>query len=291
MTPTIQTLLRESDSLPGDSSRLDVELLLCHVLGKDRVYLRTWPEQQLNGEQFERFQGLLARRRAGEPIAYLVGHRAFWNLDLQLNRDTLIPRPETETLVQCALDALPATPCRVLDLGTGSGAIALALASERSAWRIDAVDVSAACVAMARHNAAVHGLETATIWLSDWYSEISGAYHLIVSNPPYVDPADPHLGQGDVRFEPRRALVAADAGMAAIKQIVAGAMTRLEPGGVLMFEHGWDQAAASAGVLADAGFIDVTCHRDLAGRDRVSVGCKPGRWSTSGDPTTTPPRG
>lgn len=249
--------------------------MLCHVLGKDRVYLRTWPEEQLSEAQIERFQGLLARRIAGEPVAYLVGHRAFWTLELQLNSDTLIPRPETETLVQCALDTLPATPCRVLDLGTGSGAIALALASERPAWQVDGVDVSAACVAMAQRNAAAHGLENVVLWRSDWYGEVSDCYHLIVSNPPYIDPDDPHLDQGDVRFEPRRALVAAQAGMADIEAIVAGAMARLEPGGWLLFEHGWEQAAASAGLLAGAGFTGIHCQRDLAGRDRVSAGCKP----------------
>lgn len=268
--------MRDCASIPGDSPRLDAELLLCHVLGKDRVYLRTWPEQRLNDEQLAHYQALLARRVAGEPIAYLVGHRAFWSLDLQLNDATLIPRPETETLVQCALDAVPTDPCRVLDLGTGSGAIALALASERPAWQIEAVDVSAACVAMARQNAVAHGLENAAFRVSDWYSEVSGPYRLIVSNPPYIDGADPHLEQGDVRFEPRRALVAARAGLAAIEQIIAGAMSQLEPGGWLMFEHGWEQGQSCASLLSEAGYSEIACYQDLAGHDRVSMGRKPG---------------
>ncbi len=269
---SVKSLLSRSGEIDSDSPRLDLELLLAHVLNKDRVFLRAWPEYRLGADQLACFEHLLARRCGGEPLAYLTGSKAFWTLDLRLNADTLIPRPETETLVQEALARYPEAPVRVLDLGTGSGAIALALASERPEWQLDAVDVVPACVEMARCNAQRYGLNNVNVRLSDWFSDVTGSYHMIVSNPPYIDPLDPHLEQGDVRHEPRRALVAAGHGMAAIEHIVATAAGYMERGGYLLIEHGWNQGEACTRLLADAGYHEVCCIQDLGGRDRVSVG-------------------
>jgi release factor glutamine methyltransferase len=273
--PCIKSLLARHAELTSASSRLDVEILLCHVLGKERVFLRAWPETQLTVAQVLRFEQLLACRRQGQPVAYLTGRREFWSLSLQVNDDTLIPRPETEALVAEALARCPDTAMRVLDLGTGSGAIALALACERPLWQIDAVDVSPGCIEVACRNAIAHDLQNVQFSVSDWFSRLSDGYPLIVSNPPYIDGDDPHLRQGDVRFEPRRALVAAEHGMAAIRHIVAAAPRRLEAGGYLMIEHGCEQGQACARLFAGAGFVGIACVQDLAGRDRVTLGCKP----------------
>jgi release factor glutamine methyltransferase len=273
--PSIRELLTGHSALPGDSSRLDAELLLAHALGKPRVFLRAWPELQPDDDQLERFRQLLQRRMRGEPVAYLLGSREFWSLDVRLNSATLIPRAETETLVEAALAIFGESPIRALDLGTGSGAIALALASERPTWRIEAIDSVPDCVAAARANANRLGLANVHCIVGDWCQGIGGSYQLIVSNPPYIDAGDSHLDQGDLRFEPRAALVADDHGLAAIRQVVSQAAVRLEPGGWLMLEHGHDQRAACSELFAAAGYTDVECLRDLAGRDRVTKGRRP----------------
>jgi release factor glutamine methyltransferase len=272
----IKSLLARHREVAGDSPRLDVEILLCHVLDKDRAFLRGWPEYQLSGQQLAEFERLLARRLQGEPIAYVTGHREFWSLDLSLTADTLIPRPETETLVAEALARCPDATMRVLDLGTGSGAIALALASERRQWQIDALDVSPACIEVAQRNAISHGLHNVHFTVADWFDRVSGCYQLIVSNPPYIDADDPHLQQGDVRFEPSSALVAGDNGLAAIREITQRAPSHLSPGAFLMIEHGYQQRQACAQLFVDAGFVAVDCVQDLAGCDRLTIGCKPG---------------
>lgn len=270
---TVQALLRAGADLPGDSAARDTEILLCHVLDKPRAWLYTWPEKVVPPAQVQGFTQLLERRRNGEPVAYLTGRRDFWTLSLSVNEHTLIPRPETETLVEWALSiALPAYAL-VADLGTGSGAIALALASEQPQWRVCAVDASEQALAVALENAVANGLSQIEFIHSDWYAKLQGRrFNLIVSNPPYIRDADAHLRTGDVRFEPRSALVASNDGLACLELIVAGAAGLLLPGGALLLEHGYDQAEAVRNMLACAGFGDIESRCDLAGIERVTGG-------------------
>jgi len=262
----------------SDSARLDAELLLCHVISRSRTYLYSWPDATLSDAQFQAFQQLLARREAGEPVAHLTGTRAFWNLDLEVDASTLIPRPDTEMLVETALanaklaHSKPA-PLTLLDLGTGTGAIALALAGERPAWEVVAVDASADAVALATRNAELHQLTNVRIVQSDWYRAFDGQrFDMIVSNPPYMDTTDPHLAQGDVRFEPRSALVADDQGLADLRHIVTEARHHLLPGGRLLVEHGYDQGPAVQALFEAAGFSAVSRVLDYAGNERVTHG-------------------
>lgn len=270
-----EALRRAAGRLEGrsDSPRLDAEVLLAHVLGKPRSHLHAWPETELDEADARRFAELVERRAAGEPVAHLVGQREFWSLPLEVTPDTLIPRPETELLVEALLERLPAgRPARILDLGTGSGAIALAVRHERPRWSVTAVERSPAALAVARRNAQRLGL--AIDWREgDWYAPVTGErFTAIVSNPPYVAEADPHLGEGDVRHEPRSALAAGPEGLDDLERIIAGAPAHLEPGGWLLLEHGLDQAEAVASLLKSRGFDEVRCLRDLAGHDRVSLG-------------------
>ncbi|MGE4408551.1 peptide chain release factor N(5)-glutamine methyltransferase [Pseudomonas sp.] len=273
---TIESLLQAVDLPASPSPRLDAELLLAHVLGKPRSYLRTWPERVPSAEQCQAFAECLRRRRAGEPVAYILGRQGFWSLELDVAPQTLIPRPDTELLVETALALLPATPARVLDLGTGTGAIALALAAERPGWQLTGVDRVGEAVALAERNRQRLGLGNARFEVSHWFSALQGGrYRLIVSNPPYIAAADPHLQRGDVRFEPRSALVAGADGLDDIRLIVARAPAHLESGGWLLLEHGYDQAAAVRELLAAAGFGEVQSRRDLAGHERISLGRLP----------------
>lgn len=269
---TIQEALqRAMASLPGDSPKLDAEVLLGFVLGQSRTYLYTWPERELSATQQSLLEELVARRASGTPVAYLVGEREFWSLPLQVNEHTLIPRPETELLVEQALARLPRSG-RALDLGTGTGAIALALVSERPDAEIWAVDASREALKVARANVERLGLPVQLVH-SDWFAQLSGQrFHLIVSNPPYIAEADPHLGQGDVRFEPLTALASGRDGLADIRQIVARAPAHLHPGGWLLFEHGYDQGAPVRELLTQAGFSGVETVQDYGGNDRVTLG-------------------
>ena len=273
---TIQSLLDSADLPTSPTARLDAELLLAAVLGKPRSYLRTWPEHEPGAEQLAAFAALLERRRMGEPVAYILGHQGFWSLDLEVAPHTLIPRPDTELLVEAALQLAPATPLRVLDLGTGTGAIALALASERGGWQVIGVDRIAEAVALAERNRQRLHLGNAEFRQSSWFDGLAGErFDLILSNPPYIAADDRHLGEGDVRFEPLSALVAGVDGLDDIRQIIAQAPRHLQAGGWLLLEHGYDQAEAVRELLAAAGFTAVDSRRDLGGHQRISLG----RWT------------
>jgi release factor glutamine methyltransferase len=258
----------------SESARLDAELLLSSVLKKDRTWLYTWSDKGLSAEQQQQVDELLARRMRGEPVAYLIGERDFWSLNLQVHPSTLIPRADTETLIEWALELpLPANS-RVVDLGTGTGAIALALASEQPGWQVSGVDFQPQAVALAQANAQRNQLPRVTFCQSDWFSALSGTFDLIASNPPYIDAADEHLSQGDVRFEPRTALVADDHGLRDLALIIDQAPQYLNADGWLLLEHGYDQAEAVCRMLIQRGFTDVENRRDLGNNPRISGG----RW-------------
>lgn len=260
----------------SDSAKRDAEILLGFVTGRARTYLLAFGETPLTAEQAEQLTLLLARRERGEPVAYLVGEREFWSLPLSVSPATLIPRPDTECLVELTLERLPATPCAILDLGTGTGAIALALASERPDCQLTGIDLQPEAVALAQHNAQKLAINNARFLQGSWFTPVAGQkFALIASNPPYIDEADPHLGQGDVRFEPGSALVAADQGLADLAAIVQQAADYLEPQGWLLLEHGWQQGESVRTLLNAAGFIAVATHRDYGGNDRVTLGQKP----------------
>lgn len=272
----IMTVLAE-----GESPRADADVLLCHLLDCRRSYLMTWPERELDAAQQATLQEWLARRLNGEPIAHLVGEREFWSLPLKVSPATLIPRPDTEVLVEQALTKIPQGPCAVLDLGTGTGAIALALKSERPEIEVWAVDRMADAAALARENSAALGLPI-EVRDGSWFEPLgepdrdkTPRFAVIVSNPPYIDGADPHLEQGDVRFEPRSALVADDAGLADIRHIVAHAPAYLLTDGWLLLEHGWDQGEAVRQLLRDSGYREVATVRDYGDNDRVTLGLCP----------------
>ncbi|MCF5902756.1 peptide chain release factor N(5)-glutamine methyltransferase [Aeromonas veronii] len=265
----------------GECPRADADVLLCHLLGCRRSYLMTWPERELDAAQQATLQTWLARRLNGEPIAHLVGEREFWSLPLKVSPATLIPRPDTEVLVEQALTRIPQGPCAVLDLGTGTGAIALALKSERPEIDVWAVDRMADAAALARENSTALGLPI-EVRDGSWFEPLGESdrdntprFAVIVSNPPYIDGADPHLEQGDVRFEPRSALVADDAGLADIRHIVAHAPAYLLTDGWLLLEHGWDQGKAVRQLLRDGGYREVATVRDYGDNDRVTLGLCP----------------
>lgn len=261
----------------SDTARLDVEVLLVHVLVVERSWLYTWPEHPLSPSQQSLFDDLIHRRKQGEPIAHLTGEREFWSLPLKVNSSTLIPRPDTETLVEKALSLSLPESARVLDLGTGTGAIALALASEKPAWQITAVDAVPAAVTLAKENAHHLNFQNIIVQQSDWFSELGNQqFDLIVSNPPYIDPDDQHLQQGDVRFEPQTALVSGDHGLADLQIIITAAIPHLLDSGWLLVEHGFEQAGSVRSLLKKGGFENVDTALDLSEKDRISFGQKGG---------------
>ena len=273
----IDQLLAHAAQITSDTAQLDAELLLAFVLDKPRSYLYTWPDRTVEQAQAERYLTLLERRKQGEPVAYLLGRQGFWTLDLEVAEHTLIPRADTELLVEATL-ALGAAdaPLQVLDLGTGSGALALALASERSLWQVTGVDRIESAVALAQRNQQQLQLTNVQFLVSHWFSAIAGQrYALIVSNPPYIADNDPHLQQGDVRFEPLSALVSGADGLDDIRLIITQAPSCLLADGWLLLEHGFDQAHAVRELLCQAGFVDVASQRDLSGHERISLGRLP----------------
>jgi release factor glutamine methyltransferase len=274
---SVSELLKLSAKLQlnSDSPQLDCELLLCHALEVDRTWLRTWPENQVSVSQQALFESLLDQRVNGTPVAYLIGTRGFWSMDLNVSSDTLIPRPETELLVEIALNlSIPNKACG-LDLGTGSGAIALALASERLDMQWIAVDSQQGAVELAQSNCDQQQLTNVSIFQSSWFDAIkapNNKFDLIVSNPPYIAVADPHLSQGDVRFEPSTALVSGVDGLNDIKIIVRQSPSYLNANGWLILEHGYNQGQSVRELMLAAGFSQVVTKQDYNNLDRVTLG-------------------
>ncbi len=259
-------------AIASDSARLDAELLLAKVLNTSRSYFYAHPEYVLNAKQLAALHDLLELRCLGHPIAYILGQKEFWSLDLTVNNGVLIPRPETETLVEFALQLNLPTDASVVDLGTGSGAIALALASEKKSWQIVAVEFNNAALTVAKNNietVATKHFSALQLIQANWLSAFAEqSFDLVIANPPYIDIHDPHLQQGDVRFEPKTALVSNEQGLADIKCIVRHATYCLRAGGYLMIEHGCDQSEQTKDLLTNNNFVDVNGHRDLSNNFR-----------------------
>ncbi len=256
------------------SAALDAEVLLCLVLQKQRSYLRTWPEQDLPANLALQFWALIEQRQQGTPIAYLTGYREFWSRDFLVTPDVLIPRADTELLIELCLALIPTDkPCKIIDLGTGSGIIAITLAAERPLAELTGTDLSLAALAIAKANAAHHQITNVQFYQSDWFTSVpDGSYQLIVSNPPYIAEHDEHLQLGDLRFEPRSALSAAESGLADIRMITKQAYPRLESGGYLLIEHGYDQQQQVQRIFNDCHYQQIQTITDLAGLPRVSYG-------------------
>jgi release factor glutamine methyltransferase len=265
------TIAAVQASLPLDP--LENRILLCEATGLSRVQLITQGDRPLTAYEAQRLDGLVARRLRGEPIAYIVGRREFFGLDFQVGPAVLIPRPDTELIVELALERLPQGPARLLDMGTGSGAIAVAVAHTRPDADVTALDVSPDALAVAQANAAANGARVRFLE-SSWFDALAAAeaFDVIASNPPYIAAGDEHLSQGDLRFEPVGALTDHADGLSALRIIVTGGPRHLVPGGWLLLEHGYDQAAAVRALLLDAGYTDVQSWQDLAGIERVSGG-------------------
>ncbi|MGF1644716.1 MAG: peptide chain release factor N(5)-glutamine methyltransferase [Thiotrichales bacterium] len=277
MTLTLGTAVRNATLLLSahtEAARLEAEVLLAHVLQRPRGYLYAWPEHALGKREQSAYDTLLKRRIAGEPIAYLVGQREFWSLTLAVSPAVLIPRPDTELLVELALGRLPAGDCaEVADLGTGSGAIALALAHTAPRWRITATDRCEQALKIAEFNAKRLGLGNVTFHCGDWCAALPGnRYDLILSNPPYLAVDDPHLRHAGLPFEPRAALVAGEDGLDALRRICACARAHLNPGGWLILEHGYTQAPAVRELLTTHAYTGIESHRDWAGQPRATIG-------------------
>ncbi|ATF08740.1 peptide chain release factor N(5)-glutamine methyltransferase [Candidatus Enterovibrio altilux] len=267
---TVHLLTKNKISSP----QIDVAILLCHVLKKPSSYLYTWSDKLLSDEEVNEFSMLIARRVKGEPVAYIIGHRDFWSLQLNVEPNTLIPRPDTERLVELALERLPQRMGHVLDLGTGTGAIALSIAKERLDMHVIGVDIRPEVVLLAARNQRKNAITNAEFLQSNWFDALpERTFTMIVSNPPYVDSEDLHLSQGDVRFEPRTALVAGDHGLANIRHICKHTPYYLQDGGWLLIEHGHNQSHAVKIFFASAGFRNVQTVQDYGGQDRVTLGC------------------
>ncbi|MGZ5010957.1 MAG: peptide chain release factor N(5)-glutamine methyltransferase [Methylobacter sp.] len=258
----------------SDSALLDAEVLLCLVLNKQRSFLRAWPDQQLQPEHLAAFEALLEQRQKGVPVAYITGNREFWSRDFLVTPDVLIPRPDTELLIELSLNLIPASePAKIIDLGTGSGIIAITLAAERPHAQVSATDFSLTALRIAQLNADKHHISNIQFYQSDWFTDIPNTkFNLIISNPPYIAEDDRHLQQGDVRFEPQTALCAADQGLQDIKTIADAARSYLEPCGHLLIEHGYDQQQQVQALFKDLHYDKVQTYTDLSGQPRVTYG-------------------
>lgn len=303
--PISEWLAKAVALLPhSESAKLDLEVLLCHTLDKSRTFLYTWPETQLTHDQYLTLTACVERRQQGHPVAHLVGYKEFWSLPLKVTPTTLIPRPDTETLIEWVLDHFSEDVSegsqrtdshntdshntavqsigphkKAVDLGTGTGAIALALASEYPSWEISGCDRVPEAVELARFNASTLGLEKVRFFQSNWFEQFdlaneSESYHLIISNPPYIAECDKHLEEGDVVFEPKSALVAGDDGLDDIRLIVRESLVFLAEGGCLLIEHGYDQASSVAALFVEAGYLGVGSGQDYGGNDRFTFGWK-----------------
>lgn len=272
-----QLLKSATEKLPdSDSASFDARLLLANVLNVNCSYFYTWPDKIIAPALVERFEQLIARRQQGEPVAYLIGQQEFWSLMLKVSPATLIPRPETELLVELVLEHVKASQAVGIDLGTGTGAIALALASEQPHWQLLGVDFNQQAVSLAQTNQQQLAINNVEFIQSSWLTKVALSYHhacdFIVSNPPYIDGEDPHLSAGDVRFEPKSALVAAQNGFQDIIDITKQSLNFLKPKGILLFEHGFEQGAGVRKILSNHGFNSIVTLPDLAGHDRVTLG-------------------
>jgi len=292
LTPTVrstwvaaQQRLIQQLALEASDAKFEAQLLLQNVLNVNRAWLLAHEHDTLPSKTNTDFEALLTRRLAGEPVAYILGYREFYGLNLMVTPDTLIPRPDTETLVEAALEKAPAdTRCSILDLGTGTGAVALAIAKHRPHAQVMALDASHAALRIAEHNAKQLGLAHVNFTLSHWFSAVEGErFNLIVSNPPYIEQHDPHLSQGDLRFEPMSALASGADGLDDIREIIAHSLIHLLPQGWLMLEHGYNQAQLVADLMAESGLVDINTIQDLGGNDRVTIGKNPLIVSTHWD--------
>ncbi len=256
----------------SDDARLDSQVLLAYALNVSRTWLFTWPDKVLDGATLTAFNAVIEERKSGTPIAYITGYRDFWSLRLKVTPDTLIPRADTELLVETALTLKNVEkPCDVIDLGTGTGAIALSLANECPSWRITATDINPKTLAVAKENAQTLELGV-SFKESAWFDAINDRYDLVISNPPYIESDDPHLQQGDLRFEPAGALASGQDGLDDIRRLVQQAPKHLKKDGYLLLEHGYQQAEAVRSLMAKAGYIEIETHQDIEDRDRVTLG-------------------
>lgn len=258
----------------SDSAALDAEILLGLTLAKERSHLRAWPDKQLEPSQISAFWSLVQRRQQGTPIAYITGSREFWSRDFHVTPDVLIPRPDTELLIELSLKLIPADkPVKIIDLGTGSGIIAITLAAECPSAEVSAADFSLAALRIARLNAGKHNVSHINFYHSDWFANIPDSrFNLIISNPPYIAEDDSHLQQGDVRFEPQTALCAAEQGLSDIRTIADAARSYLEHGGHLLIEHGYNQQQQAQAIFKDFHYDNVQTYTDLSGQPRVTYG-------------------
>lgn len=279
MTPTetLASLLDQASKQLGncsDSALLDAEVLLCHCLNKPRTYLRTWPEHQPDDEQIRQFQTLIAQRSQGVPVAYLTGHREFWSRDFLVTPDVLIPRPDSELLIEQALALLTVTQhCKIIDLGTGSGILAITLAAERPLATVFASDFSKSALAVAQLNAKRLQTGNVRFIYSNWFDAIDeDNFDLVLSNPPYIADDDPHLRQGDLRFEPQTALVSPNQGLQDIAMLAEQARHRLKPAGHLLVEHGYNQQHEVQTIFQRYGYQKIATQRDFSGNPRITTG-------------------